>query len=289
MALFVKTYSELAGMALKLGRSREYGLWLLLRFLDASGKARVDLAELRKLIAEHRLFRWGGKPMSEARLQDWVRRGDGIFWQIAGDQVFYRSLRRVCIALDVRPAREPVAIPLREFATLARFRAHLYGSWLGENRTMSRATISDLLGITRETQNQYDALVRTEKQENAAFAKCKSGKEAERLLKWLNRGKANGRAWLSTDRLTVFVGMPSTLSARLPKLPRGQIRRVRRSLHGVGDVATPTVALRYAESSEQARQAQKRGRLDAEYMVQTPLVRGKHRLWRYGQNAPAFV
>lgn len=272
MAVSIKAYVEPSAKALEQGRDCEYSLWLLLRFLDPDGNARVKLKDLRRLIDAHGLFRWGNKAMSEARLQRRLERGAGTFWTIDDDcqetKVIYSSLGAVCEALQVLPYRRPVAVPLRAFATLRSARSFLYSAALSSvrGRTLSRQTITRMTGISKRTQRRYEKASGIEKHRNLAtepwtFERGREVPAGGFLVKHRNGAVSLRRP------------MPNTYLTSLTQLAYGQVRRVRREGRGIVEAMPSVLKRRYFAEPKAAKRCDDK---------QQPYFVDTHREW-HGQ------
>lgn len=301
MAFVVRSYAELSQRALETKQDRELAFWYLAKSRDQQGRGRTVKWAFLRAIQLLGCFEWGGRPMSQARFDKIVERGEGVFWHSAGDYLYLHSWDRVCRSLAVVPG-DVVGLPLEAFKTLRTFRAHCgYGSAIGWDRTASRAYLSELTGVSKMTQNDYDPIVHTKKQSNIGYHRCSSHKEARRLLDWLNENDGNGatnrRAWLWKDGLTVMVRMPNTYSVELPRLPSGRARRIANEMQAdcllqssardhSYPLASALVRRRYCQTDQQARRLFKRDKLASEYFVKTGkhlrLNGEDHRLWVYG-------
>jgi hypothetical protein len=304
-SVLVKSFGELNTAALRRGMDRELAVFLLGKALDANrigqrrGCTRIRPRALLRIIRSHRWFVWGGKPMSGARFEKIVARGDATFWHTGkarsvGQYLYLHSWDRICRALDVEPW-SVLEMPLEAFRSLHAFRAWCYGSEIPYERTISRAFLSAQTGKTKQTQCEYDKIVGTRKQANIGRHVCGSHQEAVKFLRWLNEDDGSGpkrkRGYMGWDGLSIFVWMPSTLCVDWRFLPGGRAKRIRdqmqadflvQSSESSGESCLSASARRrYCETDQQARRLYKRDALGAEYFVKTGQTLGKNRVWGY--------
>jgi hypothetical protein len=156
----VKSYSELNRVVLLAGNDedgkhlyRYYRLWMLLRHLDTDGRGFVDLKRAMKAC---RIFRIPSVHLKEAATDPQA----AVFLKVLPEReiVEYRSLQAVGTALRTTVG-VPVLIDVHELPR-DKFKAALYGAWMSAGRdncrTMSRRTITELTGLSDETQRRYE-------------------------------------------------------------------------------------------------------------------------------------
>lgn len=95
------------------------------------------------------------------------RAGDGIFWGTDNNNIFLRSMKRVTkwackndaskSEIDVQMYQVSIAID----GSLQAIKASLYWSWFAarDEVTIARDTISDIFGLSHDTQRAYEALL----------------------------------------------------------------------------------------------------------------------------------
>ena len=239
----VKTYPDLNIAALQADhrQDRELAVWYLLRFLDPQGNARVRRADLSRLIEQHAL-------MSLSNLKRRLHRGDGTFWILAGEWVFYRSLVHVSAALGVLPERAPVEVPLDAFKGLARLRAYLYATWLNQgSNPVSRFTIEKKTGVPKQTQIRYEKAAHVQREKNMGVKPYERGDQVP------------DGAFLSRDGTLLNVPMPNTYLPLLTELPRGQLKKARQMIRGLfKERPNENIHRRYFKSGEQAHKCRRR-------------------------------
>jgi len=287
--------------------------WYLCKALDAApersnrrGRGRIRSDVFYRWLRSRQLFFWSGRPLSERRFRKHIRQGEGIFWHVgpgrtnpgdapSGCWLYLHSWDRVCETLDVVPCAV-LEMPLEAFRTLHSFRSYCYGGLLAYEHTVSRAHLTAATGMTKETMNQYDKVVHTQKQANLGLAQYSTHADAKRLLEWLNEDDGSGpkrkRGYMHRDGLTVGVYMPSTLYVDgFRPLSNGRAKRIReRMLQADSSLqssdssyhSSASAHRRYCDTGQQARRSEKRGTLAPEYFVKTGKKLGKSRVWLYG-------
>ncbi len=161
----IKLYPSLALAMLKQEQVACGRVWLLLRHLDEAGRGWVapDVARQALMRSDSPLYLCG-----ERQLRKLLAQGDGVFWQRDEEHIWLVGLVRVAAALGVEKlSGKPVALPLaRLLGPMGEVRAHLYASFhSSRTRTerngstsspMSRATLTDLSGVSPRTQQSYE-------------------------------------------------------------------------------------------------------------------------------------
>ncbi len=161
----IKLYPTLALALLKQEQVACGRVWLLLRYLDEAGRGWVapDAARQAFTDPDSPLYLFG-----ERQLRKLLAQGDGLFWQRDEEHIWLVGLVRVAAALGVaRLSGKPVALPLKVLlGPIGDVRAHLYASFhSGRTQTertgsqsspISRATLSDLSGVSPRSQQTYE-------------------------------------------------------------------------------------------------------------------------------------
>jgi hypothetical protein len=163
-------------------------VWLLLRCLDGAGRGWLDVAEVRRQLTTN----GSSYRVCDARhLRTLLREGDGRFWQRDGfgklnhrdgnsERIWLRSTAKVAARLGVERVRgRPVVLPLAVLTgSIGDFRAHLYAAFhsgrdstgsAGGERPVSRATMSQVSGVSRRTQQAYEKRAGVEVRPNYAL------------------------------------------------------------------------------------------------------------------------
>ncbi len=161
----IKLYPSLALAMLKQEQVACGRVWLLLRYLDETGRGWVasDVARQALTHPDSPLYLCG-----ERQLRKLLAHGDGVFWQRDEEHIWLVGLVRVAAAMGVEKlVGKPVALPLsRLLGPMGEVRAHLYASFhSSRTRTerngsasspISRATLTDLSGVSPRTQQAYE-------------------------------------------------------------------------------------------------------------------------------------
>lgn len=104
-------------------------------------------------------------------LRHWRRiwnQGREIFWRTDNHMVFIRSFRRVASKFkpfisqkDLQVQERPFFVKIALSGGMEDLRANLYWAWFMqfEEKTISRATITDLFGLSPDQQRSYEALL----------------------------------------------------------------------------------------------------------------------------------
>ncbi|MBK8935319.1 MAG: hypothetical protein IPM76_23980 [Chloroflexi bacterium] len=202
-------------------RAAEGRLWLLLRHLDEAGQGWINkqtaVAHLTDPASPLRLYH-------ERYLRLLLARGDGVFWQwVTGEdgRIWLYRPERVAAALGVeRLDGRRVALPLADLlASLSVVKAHFYASFhsaqagvgadgLSEDgprasgapsrppgqpswppgQPISRAALAELSGVSRRTQQRYEAQAGVRRQANFALGAPLTEADAEEMAWQYGRG-----------------------------------------------------------------------------------------------------
>lgn len=161
----IKLYPSLALALLKREQVACGRVWLLLRSLDKAGRGWLAPDEVRRVLTDE------ASPFylcGERQLRKLLAQGDGLFWQRDEGHIWLVGLVRVAAALGVEKlSGRPVALPLKLLlGPIGTVRAHLYASFhSGRTQTertgsrsspISRATLTDLSGVSPRTQQTYE-------------------------------------------------------------------------------------------------------------------------------------
>jgi hypothetical protein len=217
-------------------------VWLLCRHLDSSGRGWLDLAAIRvQLTGQDSAMRIVGK----RRLRQILADGEKRFWERDDrGRLWLYGVARVAAALDVeRLTLRPIALPIADLiAGLAETRAHCYAAFhsgrsidstseLGN--PISRATLTDLCGMTDRTQRRYDRLVGVETRPCIAVgAIYEQASHAEAA--WQQRGtfKLTDHQGLQGQAGRSYTAwqLPNQYRACHVRLPNGRQRKLNRQL-----------------------------------------------------------
>jgi hypothetical protein len=239
----VRIYPDLALAFLRNQHAAESRIWLLLRFLDATGRGWIDIA-----VAKERLTQQGSNlhVCGWRQLRKLLGYGEGIFWDRANGRIWLHSVAKVAASLGVRrltgrAVELPIKVLLQKIGSV---RAHLYASFHSgrsqhttENirvKPIARRTLQQLTHIGRRTQRNYEKRAGVRRQFNFAIGMKHSTREEQ------------DRAWKHGPALFRFTdhqgdvgqqGLPYT-AWQLPnnyfgphkQEPKGRQKRINREL-----------------------------------------------------------
>lgn len=197
----VVIHTELGNYCLREKMSAEYRLWLLLRELDPAGGAYVSYEAIFTLPEK--------LDQTAKRLRQVIQRGMNIFWLDEGDGLRYSSKTRLAKILGLGWLGDRIQVDNRcLYGPLRYFKASVYacnfvrgtekGSFVGKKgeifhggKTISRATLTKITGISRPTQYEYEEMMGIKV--DAQFAYADQGQIADvpiadRLVGGKNRG-----------------------------------------------------------------------------------------------------
>jgi len=161
----LKLYPSLALALLKKEQVACGRVWLLLRYLDAAGRGWVAPDEVRQLLTEPNSSLYLFEARQSRKL---LAQGDGLFWQRDEAHIWLVGLERVAAAVGEEGlAGKPVALPVKVLlGPIGDVRAHLYASFHSsrtktertgsQSSPISRATLTDLSGVSPRTQQAYE-------------------------------------------------------------------------------------------------------------------------------------
>lgn len=152
-------------------------IWLLLRHLDSEGRGWVSVEQARTLLTEKessfRVCGW-------RQLRNLFAQGDDIFWQRDGAagqdaRIWLRSTAKVARRLGLaRLCKRPVAVSLNILLEgVGTVRAHFFASFHSgreKDSPVARQTLEDLTGVSRRSQQLYEARAGVKKQQNWVVA-----------------------------------------------------------------------------------------------------------------------
>ena len=131
-----------------------YRVWLVLRSADVNGSGVVGRETARQALQAHGLT---ARHLITARRQS----GSEKWFTVFPNRIEYRSLESVCVDFGVEPGR-PVVVDAGVVGNLQEFRAVVYAAWFvkvdGDERTISRDTLTELFGVSHETQRRWERL-----------------------------------------------------------------------------------------------------------------------------------
>lgn len=250
------------------GRQAAAGrLWLLLRHSDHDGRGWVARSEAQQRFAGPD----APQRLCERRqLDNLLRQGEGVFWQLRDGRIWLRSLARVAQTLGVaRLSGRTVLLPAALLAgSLRQARAALYAAFHAgrpqAGAPIARATLRDLSGVSPRAQRQYDRVVGVQRSANfAAAGLATAGTTAEFayrcggaafvLTDWQGQRGAPGRRYLVRQ-------LPNSYTAPFASRPntsrrRAVNRRLRQGLaqHGAQGNSRTRCARRYHDGGQTVR------------------------------------
>lgn len=162
MSVFV--HPELARLAIREGLELSFVVWSILRNEVVANKHSGHFTKKEAIaIAMNHGLRF--------TLRHWSRiwaAGNPIFWGSDNNRIFLRSFRRVCWRFaEFRQDKDLSALPqaflirIQLSGGMEDLRAQLYHAWFlqWEEKTISRATLHDLFGLTPFQQRSMEALL----------------------------------------------------------------------------------------------------------------------------------
>jgi len=226
--LQVKSYEGLNQEVLRRSEARQYRLWLLLRALDLEGKGWIDYKEAQKAFL--------ALGLSRRSFRDVLRKGESLWWTRGPNRIFYASLEKVCFRLRVLPGR-PVVIPLDSLRKLSTFKRILYASFFTRERTISRARLMELWGVSRTTLRRWERATGIRIQQNYARSSkpFSAGRSSGRRLIVGSEEENGGPYWeVVLDRKRYLAWqIPNSyiyLGTEFAYAPYGLARKVRKRL-----------------------------------------------------------
>lgn len=160
----ITIYPDLALAMLQQKHTAAGRLWLLLRRLDEHGRGWFYATEIHELFAST-TSAW--RFCSQRQLRNLLVQGNDLFWQrsdncSAGGRIWLRSPARVAHALGLsqltmKPVAMPAAVLLDSIGTVrAHFFAVFHSSRNGD-KPVSRQTVAGITGVSRRSQQAYEA------------------------------------------------------------------------------------------------------------------------------------
>jgi hypothetical protein len=218
-------------------------IWLLLKYLDDSGRGWISVAAARDSLsrknAELRVCGW-------RQMRKLLARGEGLFWRRAGDRIWLRSAAKVAAALGVvRLSGSPVAFPVDTLLQgIGDARAHLFATFHSSrvpisavgatDKLIARKTLRDLSRVSRQTQTQYERRANVKRSSNFAIGgRCNTINQQSSAWR---HGRATFRFRDEAGRLgqkgaeyTAWQ-LPNNYVGPHGRRPKGQQKRINREL-----------------------------------------------------------
>ncbi len=150
----IRTYPDLSRTVIAGGLATVYRIWLILRSVDVGGSGIVGRDDFRAALLAAGLT---PRHLITARRVD----GSEGFFTVYPDRIEYRSLEYVSLAMMTAPGRS-VMIPHIALGSMEDFNAHLYATFFvkadGAGRMVSRDRLSELFGVSHETQRRWERI-----------------------------------------------------------------------------------------------------------------------------------
>ena len=167
----VAVYPSLLLATLKQDQAAAGRVYLLLRYLDTTGRGWLPVDEIRE-----RLTRKGSplKVMGWRRLRQIFNQGEGVFWERDSQgRLWLRSALRIALELDCDRLRgKRVELPIKTLlGGIGTVRAHFYASFHSGRNTdnpISRDTLENITGLSPRTQREYDRIAKVKRHQNIA-------------------------------------------------------------------------------------------------------------------------
>ena len=277
----IKLYPSLALAMLKQEQVACGRVWLLLRYLDKTGRGWLVPEEVRRVLTDEiSPFYLCG----ERQLRKLLAQGDGLFWQRDEGHIWLVGLVRVAAALGVEKlSGRPVALPLKLLlGPIGTVRAHLYASFhSGRTQTertgsrsspISRATLTDLSGVSPRTQQSYERKAGVTVKRNLAVgsaigavcAQEQAWQHGKALFPFTDFRGRQGKTWQTYHAWQ----LPNNYFGPHAHLSRGRVRHHNRQLADLrrqgdaGNGQKVEMERRYFENGSEAEKGwRKRGRV----------------------------
>ena len=300
---WVKLYPDIGLGMLRQGQAAAGRLWLLCRYVDQAGSGALRIDSLKNQLTQT------DSPLHVCtwrQLRNLLRRGEGVFWRRERAQLWLCSAARVAHALGVpRLTGRPVALPkVALLDGIGAFRAHLYAAFHSgrakETRhgdqvmPIARETLTQLSGVGRSSQRNYEARVGIDVQANFAVGDVLT-KENQETCAW-----AKGQALFELKdyrgqqgkkgKMYLAWQLPNSYGGQHRHRPRGRQRRINRKLKGlvmkgmpgnVGETSgTQKPEKRYYPNGKLAAQAYGRNPAHEVYWQRQRVRNGRCLLWQ---------
>lgn len=160
----VLVHPELARLAMRQGVELPFVVWSILRdsTIAQNGSSHYSKKDAVRICSDKGLR---FTPRHWSRIWE---QGQGIFWGIDKNHIFIRSFRRVCWRFsalindkDLSRQAKALFIKIQLSGGMEDLRAQLYHAWFlqWEEKTISRATLQDLFGLTPRQQRSLEKLL----------------------------------------------------------------------------------------------------------------------------------
>ena len=198
---------DLVGEMFKRKQTSILRLYYLFRYLDTEGSGQLNLSRIRKQLTE------AGSPYricGPKRFGQLLQSGMGLFWTMGNGRIWLRSLPKVLgsfgvTRLQFRSVDMSVSSLLN---SMSKTNAHFYAtihSGRNSNAPISRATLTELTGIPKTTQIQYEKTAGITKTTNYAIGPHANEEQRENMA-W-QRGTA-------VFTVTDYLGLQGTPGAK---------------------------------------------------------------------------
>ena len=173
---------DLALALLNQQRVAESRIWFLLRHLDKAGRGWVTVEQVRQWLGS-RESAWCVCGWRQLRIL--LGQGDGLFWQRQGERLWLRSVAKVAAALGLTHlSGHPVALSIHILTRpIGEVKAHFYASFHSgrnhEHQPIARTTLSQLSGVSHQTQRQYEKRAGVRPRTNFALGELATAENRE--------------------------------------------------------------------------------------------------------------
>lgn len=159
-----KIQPDLARMATRQNLELAFVCWSLLRqaAIETNFSSHYKREDFRYQLAVH------GLNYTHRHMNNIIRQGTGIFWDAGKTKIFLRSMQRVSDYFkpfiqpcDTIAQRRDVFVAIRLSKSIENLRAEIYWAWFVqfEEKTISRATLTDLFGFSGDQQRNYEEIL----------------------------------------------------------------------------------------------------------------------------------
>ena len=289
----IPTYSELNRVCLLEGKAALLRAWYWAKYLDTKKTGWISNDQFFDFI---RIL-----GLSKKRAQQLYDTGlDEGWWKISGSGIYLTGISKVLQMLGIDNEGALVLMHQDKFSKLKTFKANCYASWfvrrswkhfdtsdngliaVGEV-VISRERLTNLFGITPQTQRQYERISGMIVKETFAFSKI-SAEDVEKIHLPENTLEGKGGTFLSdvdNDGVQELVRqLPNSYTAQSPWIEKHHKKATSSSgqiLKGQQAKADRPSKVFFA-SSKEVREAEKNGKFHGGYMrTKNIVVRGKSR------------
>ncbi|HSH02296.1 MAG TPA: hypothetical protein VLL52_07235 [Anaerolineae bacterium] len=239
LASHIRLYPSLALAWLRQNQESLGRIWLLGRLFDHHGRGWLPLKQFKqKLTDKKSAYRiCGGR-----RWRQLLRQGEGIFWVRNNGRLWLRAPSKVALACHVEKLTgQPIALPTEIlWQKLQLVRAHFYASFhssrgaKGTAGPIARETLTELTGLSAQSQRAYEQLVGIKREENIVIGPPVNEERVEEL------GWEHGRAmfiwqdhegkWGPAGQAYIAWQLPNSYNGPHQGTNRGRQKHINRTL-----------------------------------------------------------